>query len=64
MLSVAASEPPRVRALLGALGDELGKAPATLRRLRAALNPLSRVDFGALAGLSSASRWQAKARRV
>lgn len=64
LVSVAASEPPRVRALLGALGDELGKAPATLRRLRASLNPLSRFDFGALAGLSSADRWQVKARRV
>lgn len=59
---VAASEPPRVRAMLGALGDELGAKPQTLRRLRASLNPLSRFDFGIFTGLPSAHRWQAKKR--
>jgi len=60
LLKVVDTEPPRVRAMLGALGDALGKSPRTLRRLRDSLNPLSRFDFGTLASLSRASRWQAK----
>ena len=63
LLKIAGSEPPRVRAMLGAIGDQLGKKPAALRRLRASLNPLSRFDFGLLAGLPHAKSWQAKERR-
>jgi hypothetical protein len=63
LLKVAQSEPPRVRAMLGAIGEQLGKSPKTLERLRRTLNPLSRFDFGALAGLDSAKRWYAKERR-
>ncbi len=62
VVRIASSEPPRTRALLGAIGEAIGKSPATLRRLRASLNPLSRFDFGALAALPSARRWQAKER--
>ncbi len=59
---VAKTEPPRVRALLGALGEENG-APATLvARLRASLNPFSRFGFGQFAALPNARRWQAKER--
>ena len=50
--------------MLGALGDALGKKPRELRRLRDSLNPLSRFDFGALAGLPGAERWQAKEPRA
>jgi len=60
LLRVAASEPPRVRAILGAVGEQLRKNPATLNRLRATLNPFSRFDFGMLRTLSYASKWQAK----
>jgi hypothetical protein len=60
LLKVADSEPPRVRALLGALAEELGKNATARARLRASLNPLSRFDFGLLAGLSHAGTWQAK----
>jgi hypothetical protein len=60
LLRVAQTEPPRVRAILGAVGEELGKAQAVLGRLRGSLNPLSRFDFGLLSGLPSARRWQAK----
>lgn len=60
LAKVALTEPPRVRALLGALGEELGRAPAELRRLRATLNPLSRFDFGVFVGLKQARAWQAK----
>jgi hypothetical protein len=64
LLRIAGSEPPRVRAMLGAIGEQLGKKPATLRRLRASLNPLSRFDFGLLSGLPHAERWQAKGCRL
>ena len=63
LLKVADSEPPRVRAMLGALGKELGKTSPDLQRLRASLNPFSRFDFGLLAGLPHARSWQAKERR-
>ena len=60
LLRLADSEPPRVRAMLGALGERLGASPNELRRLRASLNPFSRFDFGLLAGLPNARAWQAK----
>ena len=60
LLKAADSEPPRVRALLGAIAEQLGKNAAARARLRASLNPLSRFDFGLLAGLSHARKWQAK----
>jgi hypothetical protein len=63
LLKVADSEPPRVRAMLGAIGQHLGRNPAALRRLRESLNPFSRFDFGVLAGLRHAREWQAKERR-
>ena len=63
LLGVAATEPPRVRAMLGAIGTHLGKKAAALKRLRASLNPFSKFDFGMLAGLPHASEWQAKERR-
>jgi hypothetical protein len=60
LVKVAASEPPRVRAILGALGEHIGKSPRTLRQLRASLNPFSRFDFGVLNALPNARSWQAK----
>jgi hypothetical protein len=60
LLSVAATEPPRVRAMLGAIGTHLGTNSAALQRLRASLNPFSRFSFGMLAGLPHAAEWQAK----
>ena len=60
LLAAAATEPPRVRAMLGALGQELHIAPAELRSLKKSLNPLSRFDFGALRSLTYAKEWQAK----
>ncbi|MCY4120463.1 MAG: hypothetical protein OXG72_06025 [Acidobacteria bacterium] len=62
LLDVAGSEPPRVRAMLGAIGQELDKKPAVLRRLRESLNPVSRFEFGMLRGLRHARNWQAKRR--
>jgi len=60
LLNAAASEPPRVRAILGALGQQLGTAPTLLQPLRESLNPLSRFDFGLFAALLYARHWQAK----
>lgn len=62
LLKIAASEPPRVRAIMGAIGEQLGKKPAALERLRDSLNPFSRFNFGLLAGLPHARNWQAKER--
>jgi hypothetical protein len=60
LATAALAEPPRVRAMLGALGEELQMPPRLLERLRASLNPLTRFDFGALQILGTASEWQAK----
>jgi hypothetical protein len=60
LLKVADSEPPRVRAILGAIGEQIGKPAAVTQRLRASLNPFSKFDFGLLAGLPGAKHWQAK----
>jgi hypothetical protein len=62
LLKVAASEPPRVRAMLGAIGQQLGQPAGRLSMLRSGLNPLSRFEFGALAALRYAKQWQAKER--
>lgn len=62
LVAVAASEPPRVRALLGALGELLEKPERTTERLRALLNPLSKFDFGVYSTMPNARAWQAKGR--
>jgi hypothetical protein len=63
ILEVAPSEPPRVRAMLGAIGQQIGQPGKVLARLRSTLNPLSRFDFGILTALAHALEWQAKERR-
>ncbi len=63
LFKVADSEPPRVRAILGAMGERLGANRRTLQRLRASLNPFSRFDFGMLGALPNAGAWQAKEKR-
>lgn len=60
LLAVAESEPPRVRAMLGAIGQQIGQPARRLAPLRKSLNPLSRFDFGILAVLEHAPQWQAK----
>src|SRR5450756_2170653 len=62
LTKAAADEPPRVRAMLGAAGEQLGMDERLLSRLRASLNPLSRYDFGTLKCLQTAGRWQVKNR--
>ncbi len=63
LLKIAASEPPRVRAILGAIGQQLGQPESRLSALRESLNSLSRFDFGSLAVLEHARQWQAKERK-
>ncbi len=62
LLAIAPTEPPRVRALLGALGETLGKKGSVLRTLRSSLNPLTRFDFGVFVDSPNAKAWQAKER--
>ena len=64
LLKIATAEPPRVRAMIGAIGEEIGKQPGALKGLRSSLNPVSRFDFGTLQGLARARAWQAKVRRA
>jgi hypothetical protein len=60
LVAVADAEPPRVRAMLGAIAQELGKSPQHLEQLRQRLNPISRFDFGILRNLRYAREWQGK----
>ncbi len=60
LLSVSVTEPPRVRAILGSLAQQLGMPTAKLQSLRDSLNPLSRFDFGIFTALDHARQWQAK----
>lgn len=60
LLAVADAEPPRVRAMLGAIGQELRKSLKELEKLRKSLNPVSRFDFGNFSNLSYAKEWQAE----
>jgi hypothetical protein len=64
LLKVAPTEPPRVRAMLGAIGEQLGQPENRLAELRESLNPLSRFNFGILAALAYARLWQAKERKA
>jgi hypothetical protein len=60
LVEIAHAEPPRVRAMLGAIGQELGYSQGLLKQLRAQLSPYSRFDFGRLTVLRYALEWQAK----
>lgn len=63
LLKVAESEPPRVRAMLGAIGQQLSQPERRLAFLRKSLNPLSRFDFGILSALEHAKHWHVKDRK-
>ena len=60
LIQVAESEPPRVRALLGAIGQQIGCQKNILVTLKRSLNSLSKFDFGNLIALKYAKQWQAK----
>jgi hypothetical protein len=60
LVAIAHAEPPRVRAMLGAIGQELKHSKDLLPQLRTGLNPYSRFEFGKLSSLWYAQEWQAK----
>lgn len=60
LAEAALSEPPRVRAMLGALGEQAGAPAASLNSLRDSLNPISKFDFGVLRLLPNAKEWQGR----
>jgi hypothetical protein len=60
LVAIAHAEPPRVRAMLGAIGQELKHSKDLLQQLRTGLNPYSRFEFGKLSSLWYAQEWQAK----
>lgn len=60
-LAIAAKgEPPRVRAMLGALGEQLDMPQSLTAPLRNSLNPASVYGFGKLSTLKYAHDWQAR----
>lgn len=60
LAQIAESEPPRVRAILGAIGQELCYQKRLLTPLKKSLNSLSKFDFGNLIALKYAKEWQAR----
>lgn len=59
-MEVIATEPPRVRAMVGAIGQEIGQQEQSLEVIHQSLNPISKFDFGILSNLQYAQEWQAK----
>jgi len=60
LAKAALDEPPRVRAMLGALGERAHAPAKALQPLRASLNPLTKFDFGVLRALPNGKDWQAR----
>jgi hypothetical protein len=60
LAAIAHAEPPRVQAMLGAIGQELGYSTDLLQELKKQLNPYSRFEFGKFSALQYAKEWQAK----
>ena len=60
LAGAALSEPPRVRAMLGALGEQAGAPRGSVEALRKSLNPISKFDFGLLSSMPNAKGWQAR----
>ena len=60
LCDVAITEPPRVRAIIGALLELSNVAQSTVEPLKKSLNPLSKFDFGLFTELPNAHQWQAK----
>lgn len=52
------NEPPRVRALLGAIGTEVGAERKALTALRKSLNPMTTFHLGVSQALPSATEWR------
>lgn len=54
---LAEAEPPRVRALLGAMGAQIPGTEASLRSLKESLNPLTKFRIGVGQALPAAKVW-------
>jgi uncharacterized protein DUF6088 len=60
LLKVIKTEPQRVRAMLGAIGEQLGQPDHVLDRIADKLPRFPRYHFGILAALPCAKRWMAE----
>jgi hypothetical protein len=60
LVKLAKNEPPRVKALLGVIGEILGKSTEVLRPLKAALNPTTTYKIGISASIPEAEAWKVK----
>lgn len=58
----AINEPPKVKAIVGALGQELGMDLKLLSKLRSKLNPNTVVYSDVVSGLKFSSEWRIKPR--
>lgn len=54
---LAEHEPPRVRALVGAIGSRVGAHPSIVAKLKKSLNPLTSFRLGVSGVLSTAREW-------
>lgn len=57
LAAAALTEPPRVRALLGAIGSEIGANPMLLARLKKSLNPTTSFKVGLSSTFPAARAW-------
>lgn len=57
LLRFAQGEPPRVRALIGAMAEQVGYRGPEIKKLRNSLNPLTKFRIGVALVLSNASAW-------
>lgn len=53
----ARREPPRVRAVLGAIGSSIGAGPNVLEELKRSLNPMTHFSLGLSDKLETARQW-------
>jgi hypothetical protein len=60
LCEVALGEPPRVRAILGAIVAYAELPKSLWEPLKASLNPLTKFEFGLFSELPNADQWQAK----
>lgn len=58
LVKLSKNEPPRVRALLGTIGDMLGKDGKVLRPLKESLNPITTYKMGIFASIPEAEAWK------
>ncbi|OFZ79530.1 MAG: hypothetical protein A2583_10100 [Bdellovibrionales bacterium RIFOXYD1_FULL_53_11] len=57
LLRFAQGEPPRVRAVIGAIAEQMGYHGPETRTLKKSLNPLTKFHIGITSVLSNASFW-------